>query len=116
MQIILLERIEKLGQMGDVVNVKPGYARNFLLPRKLALLVTEGNKKHIERERGKFDVKEAEEKRIAEALAAKGFSLDRRKIHLPDPLKKIGDVDVPIRLYPDVTATIKVRVVAEGKS
>ncbi len=148
MDVILREHVDNLGRRGEIVKVADGYARNFLLPRKLALLVTEGNKKHIEREREKFDVKEAEEKRIlealaerigqaevviarkvgetealygsvtsadiAEALAAKGFTIDRRKIHLPEPLKRVGDVDVPIRLHPDINATIKVRVVAEG--
>jgi large subunit ribosomal protein L9 len=149
MEVILREHVDNLGQRGEVVKVADGYARNYLLPRKLALLVTEGNKKQIERERAKFDAKEADERRtaqavadrlsnvevviarrvgetealygsvttadIAEALAAKGFELDRRKIQLPDAIKKVGDVDVPVKLSRDVTATIKVRVVAEGK-
>ncbi len=149
MEVILREHVDNLGQRGEVVKVADGYARNYLLPRKLALLVTEGNKKQIERERARFDAKEAEERRsaqavaerlanvevviarrvgetealygsvttadIAEALAAKGFELDRRKIQLPDAIKKVGDVDVPVKLSRDVTATIKVRVVAEGK-
>src|SRR4029453_4727380 len=114
MEVILREHIEHLGRRGEIVKVADGYARNFLLPRKLALLATEGNKKQIERERAKFDQKEAEEKSvaeavagrlanagvfitrkvgetdalygsvtssdIAEALAAKGFELDRRKL------------------------------------
>ena len=148
MDVILREHVDNLGRRGEIVKVADGYARNFLLPRKLALVVTEGNKKQIEREREKFDIKEAEERRgaeavaerlghaeiviarkvgetealfgsvtsadIAEALAAKGFGVDRRKIQLPEPIKRVGDVNVPIRLYPDVTATVKVRVVAEG--
>jgi large subunit ribosomal protein L9 len=148
MQVILREHVDNLGRRGEIVKVADGYARNYLLPRKLALLATEGNKKQIERERGKFVVKEAEEQKvaeamaerlgaleiaiakkvgetealygsvttadIAEALAAKGFEIDRRKLHLSEPIKRLGDFDVPVRLHPDVTAHVKVRVVAEG--
>ena len=64
---ILREHVDNLGRRGEIVKVADGYARNFLLPRKLALLATEGNKKQIERERAKFDAKEAEEQKIAEA-------------------------------------------------
>ena len=148
MEVILREHVDNLGRRGEIVKVADGYARNYLLPRKLALLATEGNKKQIERERVKFDAKELEEKKvaeavaarmavsrssspgkvgetealygsvtsadIAEALAAKGFDIDRRKLQLADPIKKIGDVDVPVKLHRDVTATVKVKVVAEG--
>ena len=148
MEVILREHVDNLGRRGEIVKVASGYARNYLLPRKLALLATEGNKKQIERERVKFDAKELEEKSvaeavaarmgalevviarkvgetealygsvtsadIAEALAAKGFDIERRKLQLPDPIKRIGDVDVPVKLHRDVTASVKVRVVAEG--
>ncbi len=148
MEVILREHVDNLGRRGEVVKVADGYARNYLLPRKLALLATDGNKKQIERERAKFDVKEADEKRaaeaiaermanvevviarkvgetdalygsvttadIAQALAAKGFEIDRRKLHLTEPLKKLGEFNVPAKLYPDVVGTIKVKVVAEG--
>ena len=148
MEVILREHVENLGRRGEVVKVADGYARNFLLPRKLALAATLGNKKHIERERVKFDAKELEERKvaeavaerlanieiviarrvgdteqlygsvttadIAEALAAKGFDLDKRRLQLADALKHIGDVDVPVRLHREVTATLKVRVVREG--
>jgi len=148
MEIILRDHVDNLGRRGEIVKVADGYARNYLLPRKLALLATEGNKKVVERERAKFDAKEADERKvveaqaerlanvevvivrrvgdtqalygsvttsdIADALAAKGFDVDRRKLQLADPIKKIGDVDVPIKLHRDVTATIKVKVVAEG--
>jgi large subunit ribosomal protein L9 len=150
MEVILREHVDNLGQRGDVVKVADGYARNYLLPRKLALLVTEGNKRQIEKERVKFDAKEAEEKRvlealaerlnnaeiaiarrvgetdalygsvttsdIAEALAAKGFEIDRRKLQLAEPIKKIGDVVVPVKLHRDVTANVTVRVVKEDAS
>jgi large subunit ribosomal protein L9 len=147
MEIILREHVENLGRRGEIVKVADGYARNFLLPRKLAMVVTEGNKRHIDRERAKFDAREAEEQKIAEAqrdrlanievviarkvgetealygsvtsadiaeaLAAKGFELDRRKLQLADPIKKIGDVEVPVKLSRDVVAVLKVKVVAE---
>src|SRR3977135_1529434 len=142
MEVILREHVDNLGRRGDLVKVADGYARNYLLPRKLALLATDGNKKQIERERAKFEVKELEEKKvakgvadrmatveieiarrvgetealygsvtssdIAEALAAKGFDLDRRKLQLGEPIKKIGEVSVPVKLSRDVTATLKV--------
>ena len=148
MQVILREHVDNLGRRGEIVKVADGYARNYLLPRKLALLATEGNKKQIERERGKFVAKEAEEQKvaeamverlgaldiaiakkvgetealygsvttadIAEALAAKGVEIDRRKLHLSEPIKRLGEFDVPVRLHPDVTAHVKVRVVAES--
>ena len=69
MEVILREHIDNLGRRGDVVKVAPGYARNYLLPRKLALAVTEANKRQIERERKVADAREAEEKQQAEALA-----------------------------------------------
>src|SRR5689334_24795664 len=69
MEVILRDHVENVGRRGDVVKVADGYARNFLLPRKLALLATPGNLKQVERERIKMDVKEAEEKSGAEAIA-----------------------------------------------
>jgi large subunit ribosomal protein L9 len=149
MEVILREHVDNVGRRGEVVKVADGYARNFLLPRKLALLVTDGNKKQIERERVKFDAKELEEQKvaeavvgrlanvdvtiarkvgetevlfgsvttgdIAEALAAKGFEIDRRKLHLAEPIKKLGEFDVPLKLHRDVSTTVKVKVVAEAK-
>ena len=148
MEVILREHIDNLGRRGDLVKVADGYARNYLLPRKMALLATEGNKKVIEREKVKFDAHEAEEQKvaqavadrlatvdiaiarkvgetdalfgsvtnadIAESLAAKGFDIDRRKILLHEPIKKLGEFDVPVKLHRDVTVTVKVKVVAEG--
>ena len=148
MEVILREHVDNLGRRGEVVKVADGYARNYLLPRKLALLATEGNKKQIERERAKFEAKEAEERKvaeamsqrmgtleveivrkvgetealygsvtsadIAEAMAAKGFEVDRRKIQLHEPIKRVGAFDVPLKLHREVVATIKVKVVPEG--
>lgn len=148
MEVILREHMDNLGRRGDVVKVADGYARNYLLPRRLALLVTDGNKKQIERERARFEARETEEKKVAEAmagrlasleiqiarkvgetealygsvtaadiaelLAGKGFDIDRRKIGLRDPIKKVGEFDVPVKLHRDVAASVKVKVVPEG--
>ena len=146
MEVILREHIDNLGRRGDVVKVAAGYARNYLLPRKLALAVTDSNKRQIERERKVAEVKDAEEVQqatalaqrleateieiarrvgenntlygsvtsadIAHALEAKGFQIDKRKITLADPLKALGEVTVPLKIHRDVTAQLKVKVVA----
>ena len=148
MEVILREHVDNLGRRGEIVKVADGYARNYLLPRKLALLVTEGNKKQIERERAKLDAKEADEKRIVDAVAerlagveviisrkvgetdalygsvttadivealnAKGFDIDKRKLQLAEPIKKVGEVKVPVKLHREVTVPVTVKVVAEG--
>ena len=133
MEVILREHVDHLGNRGEVVKVADGYARNYLLPRKLALLATEGNKKQIEHERAKFEAKEADERKAAEviaermghadivlrrkvgeALAAKGFEIDRRKLQLAEPIKKLGDFNIAVKLHRDVVATVKVKVAAEG--
>jgi large subunit ribosomal protein L9 len=150
MEVILREHVENLGRRGEIVKVAAGYARNYLLPRKLALLATAGNRQRIDRERSTFEAKEAEDRKIAEAMAArmagveveiarrvgetealygsvttsdiaealsaKGFELDRRKIQLQEPIKRLGEFDIPIRLDREVTATVKVKVVAEGEA
>ena len=149
MEVILREHVDNLGRRGEVVKVADGYARNYLLPRKLALLATEGNKKQIEREKVKFDAKEAEDQKvaqamaeslanveveirrkvgetdvlygsvttsdIAEALGKKGFEVDRRKLVLQEPIKKLGEFAIPVKLHREVPAQVKVRVVAEGQ-
>ena len=149
MEVILREHVDNLGRRGEIVKVADGYARNYLLPRKLALVATTGNKQRIEKERVKFEAVEAEERKvaeamsarindlelsiarkvgetealygsvttsdIAEALKAKGFEVDRRKIQLQEPIKRLGAFDIPIRLQRDVTATVKLKVVAEGE-
>jgi large subunit ribosomal protein L9 len=149
MEVILREHVDNLGRRGDVVKVASGYARNYLLPRKLALAVNEGNKRQIERERKNAEVRELEEKTqaeayaarlaeaeisiarrvgehdalygsvtssdIAAALAAKGFEIDKRKITLADPIKALGEVVLPVKVHRDVTAQVKVNVVAENK-
>lgn len=71
MQVILLERIEKLGQMGDVVTVKPGFARNFLLPQKKALRATDENRSFFESQRTQLEAENLERRKDAEAVAGK---------------------------------------------
>jgi large subunit ribosomal protein L9 len=149
MEVILREHVDNLGRRGDVVKVAAGYARNFLLPRKLALAVTEENKKQIERERKGAELRDAQEKAsadayaqrleqgeieiarrvgenetmygsvtsadIAHALEAKGFEIDRRKIQLHDPIKALGEVQVPVKVHRDVTAKVRVKVVSQAQ-
>ena len=149
MEVILRDHVEKLGKRGEIVKVSDGYARNYLLPRKLALPATEGNRKHVERERKIMETREAEEKSQAEAIASrlstvditiarrvgdteqlygsvtaadiaeflktKGFEIDRRKLILPEPIKTVGEHDVPLKLHREVSAPLKVKVVKEGE-
>jgi len=95
MELILRDHVEKLGQRGEIVKVSDGYARNYLLPRKLALPATDGNKKHVERERKIMETKEAEEKGQAEAIAARLSTID---ITIA---RRVGDTE---QLYGSVTA------------
>src|SRR6185312_12072345 len=103
MEVILREHVDNLGRRGEVVKVAAGYARNYLLPRKMALLVTEGNKKRIERERRIFEAREAEEKQQAEALAARLSGLDL------SVARKVGETEA---LYGSVTAADIAELVA----
>jgi len=147
MQIILQEDVEKLGMRGQVVEVAEGYARNFLLPRKLALEANAGNMKRLEKMRAAFAKKEATEKEaattlarllagvalevrrkagendqlfgsvtsadISEALAAQGYTVEKRKITLVDPIKLVGEFEIPIKLHREVAATVKLTVKKE---
>ena len=147
MEVILKEDIEKLGHRGDVVKVADGYGRNFLLPRKLAIVANQANKAVIVQMKASAVRKSSKDKAdaellakqfeavtldftrktgekdhmfgsvtaadIADALNAKGFIVDRRKIQLDEPLKSLGEFDVPVKLYRDVTARFKVVVKKE---
>ena len=147
MEVILREHVDNLGRRGDVVKVASGYARNYLLPRKLALAVTEANKRQIDRERVAAEARDAEERSgaeavarrmeqveieiarrvgendtmygsvttadIAQALTAKGFEVEKRKITLHDAIKTVGEHTVPVKIHRDVTAQVKVKVVPE---
>ena len=147
MEVILREDVDKLGNRGEVVKVAAGYARNFLLPRRLAVQATDANRKIVEQERQAHLRKEAKlkgeaedlgklvggigltiaqmagendqlfgsvtAKDVADALAAKNFTVDRRKIHLDEPIKQLGEFKVPLRLHKDVTVEVTVNVVKE---
>ena len=144
MELLLKEDVDNLGARGELVKVKPGYGRNFLLPRGLAVQATPGNRKQIELQRKSLLKKEAAERDtavqqadlvksvtlefarkvgehgilygsvtsmdIAEALAARGYEFDRRRIQLKDPIKEPGEYEVPIKLHREVTGNIKVVV------
>ena len=148
MEVILKEDVAKLGSRGDMVKVAEGYGRNFLLPRRLAIEATSGNKKVIEQMRAASVRRSAKEKAqaeelskqfdgisvsfqrrsgerdqlfgsvtsgdLADALAKKGFNIDRRKIQLHEPLKTVGDFTVPVKLHKDVTAHLKVVIEKEA--
>ena len=147
MQIILQEDVEKLGSRGELVDVAAGYARNFLLPRKLGIEATPGNMKRLERMRVTFAKKEATEKGaaetlagalqgvslsfsrkagdneqlfgsvtsadIADALEAQGYHIDKRKITLADPIKVVGEYEIPVKLHREISANVKVTVKKE---
>ena len=148
MKVILTEEIRGLGTRGDVVTVKDGYARNYLLPKNLAREASTGNLKQIEHERRKWSLLAEQEKgaaqkaadkvkgvkitiekrvgehghlfgsvtanEIADALLEKGIEVDKRRIELEQPIKNLGVHDVDVRLHRDVTAQIKVEVIALG--
>ncbi|MCA8882820.1 MAG: 50S ribosomal protein L9 [Rhodobacteraceae bacterium] len=144
MEIILLERVAKLGQMGDVVSVKEGYARNFLLPQGKALRANAANIARFEEQKAQLEAQNLETRQEAEALGAKldgqqfvvirsasdagalygsvstrdaadaategGFTLDRKQVKLPRPIKELGLHDVHVSLHPEVEVTIQLNV------
>jgi large subunit ribosomal protein L9 len=147
MKVILKADIERLGKIGEVVAVAPGYARNFLLPRDLALEATDKNLARIEVEKKRYAKIQAKVRQDAEALAARlgtlsltlrqpagesdrlfgtvttmdiaaalekeGIAIDKRQITVEEPIKTLGIYTVPVKLAPEVTATLKVWVVRE---
>ena len=147
-KILLREDVDDLGARGEIVRVKAGYARNYLLPRKLAVQANAGNVKQIERERELLLKKAANERAtadaqadqmrslvlsferkageqgalygsvtsmdIAEALKERGYEVDRHRLHLREPLKRLGEFTVPLRLHRDVTVDLQVKVAPEG--
>ena len=147
-KVILSETVQGLGEVGDLVGVKVGYARNFLLPQGKALLATESKVRELEHhkrvvtEKSARDLKDLKALRdrlesvalevtarvgeegklfgsvttahIAELLAEKGYTVDRRKIQLSEPLREIGDHVVPIRLQADLTAEVALKISAES--
>lgn len=146
--VLLREDVENLGGRGEIVKVRSGYARNYLLPQGLATMATKGNIKQVEQERAALLRKAAHEKStaqaqadqmgnislsferragengalfgsvtsmdIAEALKAKGYEIDRRKINLKEAIKETGNYTVPVKLHREVTLEVPVAVTAEG--
>lgn len=148
MKLILREDVENLGKGGDLVDVKPGFGRNFLLPRGLAVTANTKNVRELEHQKAVASAKAAKLKAsaeaiakrlaetpvvlkrkageqdklfgsvtaidIAEALAARGLQLDRRSIDLAEPIKTVGDFEVPVKLHHEVVGKAKVKVEAES--
>ncbi|MFC6646137.1 50S ribosomal protein L9 [Granulicella cerasi] len=148
MEVILKEDVQKLGHRGDVVKVADGYARNYLLPTKLAIAATANNKAVIEQMKVSALRKSASEKSgadelgaklneavvlferktgsagqlfgsvtssdIAKALEEQGFSIDRRKIHLDEPLKTVGEYHIPVKIHREVTAHVQVTIKSDA--
>jgi len=148
MKIILTKDLENLGKAGALVEVKPGYGRNYLLPRNLAVLATAKNVRQLEHQKAGILSRAAKEKQnmtamaqklsaievkftrkvgeqnklfgsvtskdVHEQLAAQGYQIERRQVHLPDPIKDLGPHEVEIKLHAEVTAKVKVTVEAEA--
>jgi large subunit ribosomal protein L9 len=149
MQVILRDDMDNLGKSGEVVNVKPGYARNYLLPRGLAVKATASDVARVEHDKRVIAARTAKlakeaqaeadklsqvsvsiaravgeedklygsvtSRDIAEALREQGVVVDSKKIHLDEPIKALGMVEIPVKLGRGVTANIKVWVVKEEK-
>jgi large subunit ribosomal protein L9 len=147
MKLILREDVENLGKGGELVDVKPGYGRNFLLPRGLAVPANPRNVRELEHQKSVAAAKAAKLKAsaaavakrlaetpvtlkrkvgeqeklygsvtaldIAEALASRGLQIDRRSIDLADPIKTIGDFEVPVKLHSEVVGKARVKVEPE---
>ncbi len=147
MKVILQEDVKSLGKMGDVVNASDGYARNYLIPKKLAVEANVKNVKALEHEKRKLDdkakkikteaqglaeklssvsltlrAKAGEEEKlfgsitnkdIAEALKGQGLDIDRKKILLEEPIKRLGSYTIGVKVHSDVTAKINVSIVPD---
>lgn len=147
MELLLRDDVDNLGVRGELVKVRAGYGRNYLLPQGLAVQATPSNVKQIEQQRKALLKKAATEKAdaegqadllkgvtleftrkvgehgvlygsvtsldLGEALTAQGYEIDRKRIQLKDPIKEIGEFDVPVKLHREVTANLKVVVKKE---
>lgn len=148
MKVILADDVRGLGHRGDTVNVKPGYARNYLFPQGAAYEATEANVRRLSEEKKKYDEKMLREQavaqtaaksvegitvvvtkrageeghlygsvtasEIADALSARGVEVDRRRVELTEPIRRLGSHTVHVRLHRDVVATLTVEVQAAG--
>jgi len=148
MQLILLERVEGLGNVGDEVSVRPGYGRNFLIPQGKATMASEGSRKVFERQRAQLEARQTDVLSLAKAEAEKlaglslevvratsdgkhlygsvgtndlaellgesGHSIARRNILLDNQIKEVGEHKFRVRLHPDVTADLTIKVESES--
>jgi large subunit ribosomal protein L9 len=147
-KLILRESVESLGEAGDLVSVRPGFARNYLIPQGKAVFATDANVQQFEHQRRVIAERVAKQRaelethkarlegldleirvrageegklfgsvtaiQIAELLAERGVELDRRTIELPEPIKDLGEHRVPVKLYRDIVAQLRVRVTPES--
>jgi large subunit ribosomal protein L9 len=147
MEVILREEVEKLGRRGDVVKVAAGYARNYLLPKRLAVAANESNKKIVEQEKQAYLRRESKEigdatdlakmmgsvevtiaqkagendqlfgsvtaQDIVAALERAGYTIDRKKVNLAEPIKALGDYKVTVKLHREVAVELPVHVIKE---
>ena len=148
MKVILTKDLENLGRAGALVDVKPGYGRNYLLPRNLAVLATAKNIRQLEHQKSGILARAAKEKQnmaaiaqkisaievkftrkvgdqnklfgsvtskdVHEQLVAQGYPIERKQVHMPEPLKEVGTHEVEVKLHPEVTVKLKVTVGAEA--
>src|SRR3954469_988066 len=148
MKVILTKDLENLGRAGALVDVKPGYGRNYLLPRNFAVLATAKNIKQLDHHKSGILARAAKEKQnmsamaqklsaievrlsrkvgeqnklfgsvtskdVHEQLAAQGYQIERRQVHLPEPLKEVGTHEVEVKLHPEVSAKVKVTISPEA--
>ncbi len=149
MKVILQKDVDELGFEGDIIEVKRGYARNYLIPKGLALEATPQNIKAFEQKKKKIEARKLREKEqalklkekiesieislrrkageedklygsvtnidIAEELEKAGIVIDRKKILLEKPIKSLGEFEVPIKVFPEIIANLKVKVLPEEK-
>jgi large subunit ribosomal protein L9 len=148
MKVILTKDLENLGKAGAMVEVKPGYGRNYLLPRQLAVPATEKNVRQLDHQKSGIMARAAKEKQnmtamaqklsaievkftrktgaenklfgsvtskdIHEQLTGQGYEIDRKQIHLPEPLKELGTHEVPVKLHAEITAKVRVTIAPEA--
>ncbi len=145
MKVILLEDVKTLGKKGDIVNVSDGYARNFVLPKKLGVEATQKNLNELKNQQKRDSIVAQQQlddaKAFAEQIGSKtvqvtmkageggrvfgsvsskeiagaakeqfGFDIDKKKLQMPEPIKAFGTYEIPVKLHPQVTATLKVSV------
>ena len=148
MEVILREHVDNLGRRGEIVKVADGYARNYLLPRNLAVLATAKNIRQLDHQKAGILARASKEKQnmsamaeklstievrltrkvgeqnrlfgsvtskdVHEQLVSQGYAVERKQVHLREPLKEIGTHEVEVRLHPEVVAKVKVTIAPEA--